>query len=311
MKRVVSVSLGSSSRDFTEECEFLGEMFHLERIGTDGSVGKAGALIAELDGHVDCITLGGMDRYLWLGTRKYAIRQVDRLARKATTTPVVDGSGIKHTLEPMIIRRLVSEKIIDFAGKQVLVLSGVDRYGMATAFPKLGCQVVYGDLIFAVGIPIAIRSLRGLHMLGRTLLPLICRLPMSFLYPTGSQQQKPPSPGKEAWFERADVIAGDYLFVRRYLPRDLTGKIIITNTTTTDDVAMMVERGADILVTTTPRMSGRSPGTNVLDGILVALSGRRPEELTQADYLAFINRLGLQGNVEYLQAAKESPGRPG
>jgi hypothetical protein len=302
MKRVVSVSLGSSARDFSNEREFLGETFLLERIGTDGDVTRARDLIRELDGKVACITLGGMDRYLWLGKRRYPIRQIDKLAREAKTTPVVDGSGIKHTLEPMIIRRLVSDGIIDFAGKHILVLSGVDRYAMACALGELGCPTVYGDLIFALGIPIPIRSLRGLHFVGRTLLPIICRLPMSWLYPTGAKQDKPPSAGKERLFAQSEIIAGDWHLLRRYLPRNMQDKIIITNTTTADDVVMLKERGVQLLITTTPRMaSGRSPGTNVLDGVLVALSGRRPEELSEADYLDFIRRLDLQPTVEYLQ----------
>ena len=35
MRRVVSVSLGSSKRNKTHEVEILGEMFRIERIGTD------------------------------------------------------------------------------------------------------------------------------------------------------------------------------------------------------------------------------------------------------------------------------------
>lgn len=36
MKHVVSVSLGSSTRDHRVETEFLGEKFSIERIGMDG-----------------------------------------------------------------------------------------------------------------------------------------------------------------------------------------------------------------------------------------------------------------------------------
>jgi hypothetical protein len=301
MKRVVSVSLGSSSRDKTVEAEFLGEKFRLERIGTDGSLEKASDLIEELDGHVDCIGLGGMDRYLWLGKRKYAIRQVDRLARNAVLTPVVDGSGLKHTLEPEVLWTLAREGLVCFAGKKALVLSGVDRYGMAETLPQLGCEVVYGDLIFALGIPIPMRRLSAVHLAGKTLLPFICWLPMSFLYPTGSKQRKPPSERKQKWLQQSDIIAGDFHFLRRYLPGDLSGKAIITNTTTEEDVELLRERKVKTLVTTTPRLEGRSFGTNVMEGVLVALSGRRPEELTRADYMDFIRHLSWKPTVENLQ----------
>ena len=47
VKKVVSVSLGSSSRDHRAEVELLGERFDISRVGTDGSIDKA---IAKLQG---------------------------------------------------------------------------------------------------------------------------------------------------------------------------------------------------------------------------------------------------------------------
>jgi hypothetical protein len=306
MKRVVSVSLGSSRRDKKVEAEFLGEKFCLERIGTDGSLEKAAALLRDLDGKVDCFGLGGMDRYLWIGERKYAIRQVERLARKALKSPVVDGSGLKHTLEPLVMQRLAQDKIVDFKGKQALMLSGVDRWGMAEALAEMGCRVVYGDVIFALGLPIPLHSLAALRRVGKTLLPIICLLPMSFVYPTGDKQHHPPSPAKQKWFKPADIIAGDFHFLRRYLPDQLDGKTIITNTTTEEDVQLLRERGAGMLITTTPRLDGRSFGTNVMEGVLVAISGKSPESLTRADYRDFINRLNWPLSVERFSAGQES-----
>ena len=61
MKRVVSVSIGSATRNSSSEIEVLGERIQIERIGTDGDLEKAAALIRELDGKVDAIGIGGMD----------------------------------------------------------------------------------------------------------------------------------------------------------------------------------------------------------------------------------------------------------
>jgi hypothetical protein len=41
MKRVVSVSLGSSSRDHKATLQLLGQEVTIERIGTDGDIEKA------------------------------------------------------------------------------------------------------------------------------------------------------------------------------------------------------------------------------------------------------------------------------
>jgi len=58
------------------------------------------------------------------------------------------------------------------------------------------------------------------------------------------------------------------------LPARLDGKTIVTNTTTDEDVALLKERGAAYLVTVTPRLDGRSFGTNVMEAALTALAGR-------------------------------------
>jgi hypothetical protein len=77
--------------------------------------------------------------------------------------------------------------------------------------------------------------------------------------------------------------------------------MVITNTTTDEDVAKLRALGLEKLVTTTPRLDGRSPGTNVMEGVLVALSGKRPEELTEQDYLDLLAQLQWEPQVEYLQ----------
>ncbi len=41
MKRAVSISIGSSMRNKRVEIELFGEMVCIERIGTDGDLGKA------------------------------------------------------------------------------------------------------------------------------------------------------------------------------------------------------------------------------------------------------------------------------
>ena len=41
MKRAVSISLGSSTRNKAVEVELLGEMVSIERVGTDGDEAKA------------------------------------------------------------------------------------------------------------------------------------------------------------------------------------------------------------------------------------------------------------------------------
>ena len=53
MKKVLGVSLGSSTRDHKVEIEVLGEKVQIVRRGTDGDVKKMVQIFQENDGKVD------------------------------------------------------------------------------------------------------------------------------------------------------------------------------------------------------------------------------------------------------------------
>lgn len=300
MKRVVSVSLGSSTRDKRVETEILGEPFIIERIGTDGDMARFRALVEELDGHVDAIGMGGIDLHLRAGNRRYQIRDAARLIAGVRHTPVVDGGGIKASWEKyLILEYLPREAGISFAGRRVLLVSSVDRYGMAEAFVQAGAETLFGDFFFALGLPIPMRRLATVRLLAAALLPVITKLPFTLLYPTGSKQEK-ITPKYPHLFRWAEVIAGDFHFIRRYMPEDLAGKTVFTQTITPEDREALRLRGVHTLITAAPEMDGRSFATNVLEGIVVALSGRRSDALTPEEFVQWMLRAGFRPRVETL-----------
>jgi hypothetical protein len=300
VKHIVSVSLGSSTRDKRSEVVIAGEPFLIERVGTDGDLERFQQMFAELDGKVDALGIGGADLYIWVGNRRYTFRSIQRLVSVATKTPVVDGSGLKNTLEREALRWIQAHGVVDFARSTVLLVAAVDRFGMAQELAQLARRVIYGDLVFAVGLPIPIRSYRTVEILGRLLLPMITRLPFQWFYPTGEKQEK-RTPRAERLFHEADVIAGDWHYIRRYMPDRIPDKTVITNTVRKADIEFLRGAGAARVITTTPVIEGESFATNVMEGVIVALTGRRPETLTPDDYRAALCQLNWSPSVIELQ----------
>lgn len=296
VKRIVSVSLGSSKRDHAFETEILGEQFSVERMGTDGDWDKAIQLIQDLDGKVDALGMGGIDLYVHISGKRYIIREARKLANAAQKTPIVDGSGLKNTLERKCILDIQNDGIYDLRGKQVLMVSAVDRFGMAEAFDEVGAHLTLGDLIYTVGVPIAMHSLHTLRIIGGILAPLVVQLPFDMLYPTGKKQDD-IIPKHSKYYYKADVLAGDFMYIRRYLPPRLEGKIIVTNTTTQEDLLLLKERGIKMVITTTPDMGGRSFGTNVIEALMVSMIGKPLEQIQPADYYAMLKELDLKPGV--------------
>jgi len=297
MKRAVSVSLGSSSRDKKVVVTLGGQQISVERIGTDGDVEQARRLFAELDGQADALGVGGVDLYLRLHGREYPLRAALKLVQDVRRTPMVDGRGLKHTLE-----RRVFERALPALGgiphfRRAFVPVAVDRIGLTEAVEEVTDEVVIGDLMVALGIPIPIRGLSNYRRIARILFPVVSYFPMSMLfYDSGDQE---PTPKYERYWRESDLLAGDFLFMRKYLPEDLSSKTVITNTTTPENVEFLRARGVHTVITTTPRLDGRSFGTNMMEAALTAYAGKG-QSLNDTELNDLIDELDLRPSVQRL-----------
>jgi hypothetical protein len=300
-RHVVSVSLGSKTRDHAVEVELLGHCVLMERRGTDGNFRAAQTLFACLDGTVDALGMGGMDLYLTGPTERFRLETAWPLVKDVNRTPVVDGTGLKNTLEAQVIRQLARDPRFQLAGQPVLVVCAMDRFGMAQALVEAGAQITCGDLIFALKKDEPITDLGVLEERARRLLPELAKMPAGFLYPIGRNQEKPPDLSFRRYFDAAQIIAGDWHFIRGYMPPELDGKTIITNTVTSADVTALRKRGVTWLVTTTPNFGGRSFGTNLLEAALVAICPSPFAEIEPArDYPPLLAQLKLEPRIERL-----------
>ncbi len=303
MKKVLSISVGSKSRDHTTQHEFLGEMVELSRKGTNGDLKKAVELYKEFDGKVDAFGVGGLEFYLGVGKRRFYFREVKQVRKAINISKVGDGNGVKGFLVTRALSALEIHLNLEgktLKGMKAMKTNAVDRYVMAKALVDAGCDVTFCDFMFALGMPIPIYSLKSVHLIAAILLPVITQMPFKWFYPLGSAQDKDPEPKWTKYYQEADVLAGDFVSIRAHMPDDLSGKIVITNTTTAKNVQELRDRNLHILVTTTPRFEGRSFGTNVMEAALLALLDKPQSEITPADFLDLIERIPLEPNIEVL-----------
>lgn len=300
MKRAVSISIGSSKRDKAVEVELLGEKVIIERVGTNGDMEKAAQLYKELDGKVDAFGVGGADLGVMVDNKWYPLYSALPLVRFVKSTPVVDGAGLKNTLENRLAS-FIDARIGDYIrekGRKVFVTLGVDRWGMASSFVDAGYECIFGDLMFGLGLPFPVRSIQGLKTLAAILMPVAGRLPFDWVYPTGEKQEE-RKPKWEKYYQWGTVIAGDCLYIKRHMPDHLEGKVIATNTTTPADVEAFRKAGVKYLVTSTPVLEGRSFGTNMMEAALVAISGKG-RVLTREELSQLLDQLGFEPELQEL-----------
>lgn len=295
MKHAVSVSLGSATRDKRVLIHLGKEPVTVERIGTDGDVVRARNLFSELDGKVDALGVGGVDLYLRLGSREYPLHAALKLVQDVKVTPVVDGRGLKHTLERRVFELAAPWRKTHY--RRAFVPVAVDRLGLAEAVAEASDSVTFGDFMIALNLPIPIRGLNSYLRVARLMFPLVSHFPMSMLfYGSGGE---PGQPKFQRYFQEADLIAGDFLFMDKYLPQNLEGKTIVTNTTTAENIAMLRARGVLQVITTTPRYEGRSFGTNMMEAALTAYAGLN-RTLSDEELNRLIDQLDLRPTVQSL-----------
>jgi hypothetical protein len=293
MKRAVGISLGSSKRDKSVKVNLNGQEILVERIGTDGDFEKARQMYLDLDGKVDAFGVGGVDLYLRLDEREYPLHAALKLVSGVRQTPLCDGRGLKHTLERRVFQ-LAKPQLGDVHFKQAFVPVAIDRLGLAEAVAEVADRTVFGDLMVALGVPLPIYGIPAFKRVARIMLPFVSHFPMSMIFYGSDGAEQEPKYVK--YFEESDLIAGDFLFMRKYMPKKLTGKTVVTNTTTEDNIELLKSRGVKTVITTTPRYDGRSFGTNTTEAMLTAYAGKG-RRLSDAELNGLIDELGLKPTV--------------
>ncbi|MCL2526734.1 MAG: quinate 5-dehydrogenase [Coriobacteriia bacterium] len=296
MKKVVSISLGSSERDHQVQVRLGEEDFIVCRQGTDGDFELLKKRLAEMndDPEVAAIGLGGADLFLNAAGRTYWFREMKPLAKIVTKKAFVDGSGLKGEVEADTVRYMQEDLGVDFSNKKVMVTSAVDRWGLAMGFEDAGIDTDFADLYFILGVRKIIHSARVLTRAIRIIAPVAINLPFSWLYP--SEADHTIKPATNAWTDRMyhdyDYIAGDYKLIIKNMPADMRDTWVITNTTTSADIDFLKAHGVKNLITTSHRLEGRSFGANVMEALLVASEGKK-EALTPECYLRLMKKYDL------------------
>lgn len=310
IKEVVSVSLGSSSRDHSVVVDILGQQIRASRVGTNGDRALLKEKLIECDNNPDvaAIGIGGCDIFLNAANRRFYFREIKDLVTCVKHTPVVDGSGLKGAVEGDTVRFMHDELGINFQGKNILVTSAIDRWGLAMACADADTEGVvgYGDLLYALDVPFVVHGRTLLTTLARVIMPVVAQLPFSWIYPSESDASTEPkrTAKTDALYRAADMIVGDYKYVIKFMPDDLVDTIVVTNTTTPEDITFLHSRGVSLVVTTTPRLEGRSFGTNVIEALLVAAKGAQ-SALTPEEYLACLKAEGFTPSVHFATQNEE------
>jgi len=178
------------------------------------------------------------------------------MVRFCEKTPLVDGGGLKNTLENRVAAFLdkKNRRLRHAARRKVLVALGVDRWGSPNPSLMPATKTIFGDFMFGLDIRLPFITHRS-----RPLPRWSCNCQegsFCMVYPTGESRRSARQVGK--YYAWATVIGGDFHNIKRFMPDDLGGKVISANTTPLKTLKSSTRQAWKYLVTTTPVLEGRS-----------------------------------------------------
>ncbi len=306
MPQVTAVHLGSEP-DATFTARLLDREVTVTRRGAGGDPHRGVALVREAAASgVDVIVLDGLPLKLRLENATVDSSLASEFRAAAGPTPLVDGSGVRDSLERWAVKLATNRDPIIFGYKHVLMAPGLNHGGLSGALAEQTPTIRYADSAILFDLPLAIPGQRVLKQVMRIGKDRLASLSYTQLSPAPGES----TPRDDRDFQWADVIAGDMALIRRYAPYKLRGKSIVVEALTDDDIAELRARGAEKVIVTMPGLGTDAPRASaaVVEGVLAALSpaGAKPSAET---YLNLLADLEWQPEIIELQHADEQVNR--
>jgi predicted amino acid dehydrogenase len=297
MKTVVGISLGADEQDFEFSTRFLGQRFNVKRLGTNGSTAKAVKLLKHWDRHADAIGLGVVKDSYTVGSQRYVERDSARLKAAVTRIPVTTGGRLGDILQEWALRH-VQVKLVDyFNNAKVLFFSGMTNYKLALALSEYTQNLQFADPLMQLGVPKLLNSLGALELYASGAQYVLDRVPSSLM--SLSLVQEWTRFALRSAMQDATVIVAPVHELDRFGADELGGKTIITSTVNDQRIAQFRKKGVNMVVDGAPAIFDHVLSPSVLDAMIIAATGKGPEDMLEDDYLEIITGLQLEPRLIY------------
>ncbi|MCX7150182.1 MAG: hypothetical protein NTY05_12365 [Rhodocyclales bacterium] len=292
MKKVVTVTLGSSKKDFEFKTRFLGQEFSVRRLGADQDSSKAWELMRRQQANADAIALSDMVDHYHVGLRTVVNKKSQRLMQVVTRVPVTTGASLRRLLQVRAIRYVQKELGNYFNNNLVLFLSGMRNYDMAVALSDYTKNLSFADPVFQAGSPLLLSSLDQLELYakGKELIPDI--VPGKFLKSVLSTLKNKIVASAVA---KSHVIVGTFREIQAVSSGgNLAGKTLITSAIDDEALAFFTRHKVNLVVDVSPKLFDRVVGISTITAMILAATGKPEAELSDHDFEEIINELDIK-----------------
>jgi predicted amino acid dehydrogenase len=297
MKHVIGISLGSRRQDFQLRTRLLGQTLQVQRLGSNGSSAQAAKLLRQWNGRADAIGLGLVTDSDQLGARRQRQPDAGVLSALVTSTPLSTGVRLADIFLEWAVRHAQATLGHYFDNANVLFFSGQSHYKLATAMAEYTPNLLFADPLLQLGVPKLLSSLDQLN-----------------LYATGAHYvsdwvppKAMPGPMLKQWthyvlrkaMASATVVVAPVHELDAFGLEELAGKTIVTTTVNETRLAHFKAAGVNLVIDAAPLVGGHPMDPALLDAMILAATGKSPDDLLEDDYLDILTGEGLLPQLLY------------
>jgi len=305
MKKIISISLGTSERDYEIKTKFMGHDIFIKRMGTDGDPNEMVELLYDWEQQADVIGLAGIKFPSELGFKRKAEKRDVRIRELSSELkiPVTTGEAFRNVAQEWVARYVQETEKNFFTNARVLVLSGMTDYSIAAVINGYTDNIQFADPVYDHGIPKFINSLKDMELYAKGFHDVLSLTPAKVISSSLPLVNEWNKYILRKAMQKATVIVvpyeGFYNYLDKCTPEELGGKIIITSTAYEDRVEFLKKRGVDVIVDATPQILERMVQVDVLEAMIIATLGKKEGELTNDDLLEVISEQGIHPRILY------------
>ncbi len=291
MKKVVSVTLGSSKQDFEFKTKFLGQQFSVSRLGADMDTGKAWELMRRQQATADAIGLGEISDHYQVGLRTIENKETKRLTNVVTRVPVTTGATLRRLLQVRAVRHVQKELGSYFNNNIVLFLSGMRNYDMAVAMSDYTKNLSFADAIFQTGAPALLGSLEQLELFAKGSKLVLSNTPGQVLESSLANFKKKRVAAAVA---KSHVVVGTFGEIQAVTANgNLEGKTLITSAVDDERLAFFKKHKANLVIDVSPKLFDEVVGINTIEAMILAALEKAPEEVSDDDFEEILDELNI------------------
>jgi predicted amino acid dehydrogenase len=300
---VVNVSLSSSERDYDEEVTFLHRPFRIVRVGADGDLDTAAALLVSWADHADAIALTGLREAQALGLYDGEDDGIEQVRGAAGEVPVLDGHRLHDVLQEWAIRQVDQEMPGFFSNARTVVLGGINHDRTTRVLREHTRNLQFADPLLRLDIPATLDANPVLGLAAKAISTPLRLVPRSVTTSITTPGQRLSHALARQAARDCDVVVATYEELIGFGLEDLAGKTLITSTISDERLAELGSRGVDMVLDTTPQPFPVTVNAAMLEAMMVTLAPDRGS-LTNDDLLDMIVSAGLEARTLYPNGPK-------